>query len=60
MPPSLVAKISSGCAQCSRRRRNDDVEQAGANDKAKDHTDHDARQVVDRNVRNPSGAACDT
>ena len=32
----------------------DDVEQAGANDKAKDHTDHDARQVVDRNVETPA------
>ena len=32
----------------------DDVEQAGANDKAKDHADHDARQVVDRNVKTPT------
>ena len=31
-----------------------DVEQAGANDKAKDHADHDARQVVDRNVKTPT------
>ena len=32
----------------------DDVEQAGANDKAKDHADHDTRQVVDRNVKTPT------
>ena len=32
----------------------DDVEQAGADDKAKDHTDHDARQVVNRDVKAPA------
>ena len=32
----------------------DDVEQARADDEAKDHTDHDARQVVDRNVETPA------
>ena len=32
----------------------DDVEQAGANDKAKDHADHDTRQVVNRDVKAPA------
>ena len=31
-----------------------DVEQTGANDKAKDHADHDTRQVVNRDVKAPA------
>ena len=32
----------------------DDVKQTGANDKAKDHADHDTRQVVNRDVKAPA------
>ncbi len=32
----------------------DDVEQTGANDKAKDHADHDTRQVVNRDAKAPA------
>ncbi len=31
-----------------------DVEQTGANDKAKDHADHDTRQVINRDVKTPA------
>ena len=32
----------------------DDIEQASSDNEAKDHTDHYARQVVDRNVETPT------
>ena len=32
----------------------DDVEQAGADDEAKDHADDDARQIIDRDVKTPT------
>lgn len=53
MPPSLVAKISSGWVNSSHRRK-DDVKQARADDEAKDRADHDARQVINRNVEAPT------